>query len=68
MVQAKVKCPECKEMIEIDINDVEENDPFDCPECFEQLIVKIKGGKVKLITEKQKYFDESLSEFDEEDD
>ncbi len=29
MVQAKVKCPECKEMIEIDINDVEENDPFD---------------------------------------
>lgn len=63
----KAKCPECSEEIEVDKNEVEENDPLECPECFAQLIVKIKGGKIRLSTEKEKYFEESISEFYNED-
>ncbi len=63
----KVKCPECREEIDVDKNEVEENDSVECPECFEQLTVKIKGGKIKLATDKEKYFDESLNEFYDSD-
>lgn len=63
----KCKCPECEEEIEVDKNEVEENDHLECPECSERLIVKIKKGKIRLATEKEKYFDEGISEFYDSD-
>mgnify|MGYP001566287002 CR=1 FL=1 len=62
----KAKCPECDEQIEVDKNEVEENDTIECPECGEESTVKIKKGKIKLASQKEKYFEESLEEFVDE--
>ncbi|MFH1256262.1 MAG: sulfonate ABC transporter [Candidatus Diapherotrites archaeon] len=66
VLQMKVKCPECKEGFELSVNDYEEGDSVECPECSESLIVKVKQGKFKLMTEKAKYYDEDIGEYEED--
>ncbi len=63
----KVTCPECKESFDLSINDHDEGDDVSCPDCNEALIITVKGGRFKLIYEKEKYFDEDLELFEEED-
>ncbi len=58
----KVKCPECKEGFDLSVNDYEEDDLLQCPECTVDLVVKVNEGKFKLVTEKEKYFNEELDE------
>ena len=63
----KVKCPECKEAFDLSINDYDEGDDVFCPECNEVFIITVKSGRFKLVTDKEKYFDENLELFEEED-
>ncbi|MFH1588269.1 MAG: hypothetical protein ABIA76_02960 [Candidatus Diapherotrites archaeon] len=63
----KVKCPRCKEIINLDINEHEEGDEVECQECGERCIVLVNEGKFKLITERQKFLEES-DDFDTDDD
>jgi len=58
----RVKCPDCREKIEVDVNEYEEGDCIDCPECGLDLILEVKGGKFSATTEKAKYYDEDLEE------
>ena len=58
----KVKCPECKEGLELSVNDYEEDDLFQCPECTMDLVIKVDDGKFRLVTEKEKYYDKELEE------
>jgi len=55
-------CPSCKEMFGIDKNLYDEGDVLPCPECDTTLIIKVKGGKLSVKLETEKYDDE----FDEE--
>ena len=68
MALMKVKCPECHEEFELDNNEYDEHDRVECPECSADLLVKVKGGKFKLATDKEKYFDEDLNQFFVEED
>jgi ssDNA-binding Zn-finger/Zn-ribbon topoisomerase 1 len=64
----KVICPECKEDLDIDKNEYDEGDTVDCPECNESLKIKVKKGKFKLASDKARYFEEDLSDFEGTDD
>lgn len=61
----KSKCPECSTMIEVDINELEEGDIIECPECIEDLVIEIENGSVRLITEEEKKLKE-MEEIEEE--
>ncbi len=61
----KTKCPVCKTEIEFDSNDFDEGDIISCEECEEDLIVEIKGGSYRLVTDKQKKFEE-MEELEDE--
>lgn len=66
----KVKCPECKDALELSHNEHEEGDIIQCPECSVDLIVQVKGGKFRVVTEKERFFEETEGledEFFEED-
>ncbi|MDO8634334.1 MAG: hypothetical protein Q7K34_03515 [archaeon] len=62
----KVKCPECDEQIEVDKNEVDENDTVECSECGEESIVKIKKGKIRLASQKEKYFEEGIGDYSDD--
>lgn len=56
----KVKCPNCKEHFNLNMNQYEEGDSMECPECSEQLMVIVKNGKLAVETENAKYYEEEL--------
>src|SRR3989344_4017195 len=58
-----VECPECGEDFEIDKNEHDEGDSIDCPECGESSTIKIKKGKFKLASEKEKYYEVDVAEY-----
>jgi predicted RNA-binding Zn-ribbon protein involved in translation (DUF1610 family) len=64
----KVKCPSCEEVTELDVNEFEEGDDFTCTECGATHIIEVKNGKFRLISEKEKFFEEIEDEipFEEE--
>ncbi|HLC36570.1 MAG TPA: hypothetical protein VJK05_03100 [archaeon] len=62
----KVKCPSCEERIDINVNEFEEGDNFDCPECNSEYILKVKSGKFVLKPESSKYDNYSLEEYYDE--
>lgn len=62
----KVKCPGCKEGFEVSINEYDEGDLLECPECTIELSVVVKDGRLGVISEKEKYFAEELDEFADE--
>ena len=64
----KVECPECGEDFDIDKNEYDEGDTIDCPECNESLKIKVKRGKFRLASDKARYFEEDLSDFEGTDD
>lgn len=59
----KVKCPSCEESFELDVNEYDEGDAVDCPECGIALAVEVSGGKLKVVTEKERL----MEEIDEEE-
>ncbi|MFH1696539.1 MAG: hypothetical protein ABH854_01360 [Candidatus Diapherotrites archaeon] len=63
----KVKCPDCKELFELDINEHDEGDAVECPECYIECTVVVRGGKLALRSEKEKYFDNEDEFYDESD-
>jgi DNA-directed RNA polymerase subunit RPC12/RpoP len=63
----KVVCPDCKEPFDISPNEYDEGDDVECPECGMALIVEVKNGRLAVITEKAKYYDEELDEYFSED-
>ena len=62
----KVKCPDCDTRFDLDVNEYDEEDLVECPECAASLIVKVREGRFVLVPERQKYNDYSLEEFLEE--
>ncbi|MDO8628092.1 MAG: hypothetical protein Q7K42_06500, partial [Candidatus Diapherotrites archaeon] len=62
----KIKCTECDEKIDIDKNEYDEGEHIECPECFADLILKVKAGKFRAVSaDSEKY---SNTEFDYEED
>ena len=59
----KVKCPDCEVKIDLNVNEHEEEDFIDCPECSAALIVKVRGGRFVLVPEREKYDEYSLEEY-----
>ena len=53
----KVTCPDCKERFEISVNDYDEGDAVECPNCACDYTVKVNNGRFKLITDKEKYYE-----------
>ena len=64
----KVKCLDCDESFELDKNEYDEGDLTECPECAATFIIKVKNGKFALASEKDKYDEYDLSEFNEDED
>jgi DNA-directed RNA polymerase subunit RPC12/RpoP len=62
----KVKCPECEIKFDLDVNEHEEEDFIDCPDCSASLIVKVRGGRFVLVPEREKYEEYSLESYYEE--
>jgi len=60
----RVLCPDCKEPFEVSINDYDEGDCLECPECAIDLTVVVQSGKLKVKTERQRILEEE-SEFDQ---
>ena len=54
----KKKCPDCKETFEIDLDDYDEGDYVNCPECNLELVVIVENGKLRLKIAKEKEFEE----------
>ncbi|MFH1225623.1 MAG: hypothetical protein V1676_07550 [Candidatus Diapherotrites archaeon] len=63
----RVKCPECKEPFDLSVNDYDEGDSVECPECSSECTVTVKGGKLKLASEKEKYYDADDEFYGEEE-
>lgn len=59
----KVKCPDCETKFEMNVNEYEEEDFLECPECSAPLIVKVRNGKFVLMPEREKYDEYSLEEY-----
>ena len=66
----KIRCPDCKNPFEITQNEYDDGDYLECPDCSLDLVVKVKKGKIKVVTDKEKYYDEEEApeEFFEEED
>jgi len=59
----KVRCPDCKERFEITLEEFDEGDLMNCPECNLEMVVEVSEGKPKLRIAKEKAIDET--DFDE---
>ena len=59
----KVRCPDCKEKFEIELEEFDEGDLLNCPECNLELIVEVNEGLQKIRVSKEKAIEES--DFDE---
>jgi len=59
----KVRCPDCKERFEIDLEEFDEGDLLNCPECNLELIIEVNEGQSKIRVSKEKVMDET--DFDE---
>ena len=70
MTLMKVKCPECKIPLELEKNEYDEGDDYECPECGAHLLVVVTSGKFKLKSEKEKFYDEldEADDFSDEED
>jgi len=63
----KKTCVECRASFEAKLDDLEEGDAINCPECnLEFTIIADKKGKLKLIESKELEMEESEEEEDEE--
>lgn len=61
----EVKCPECKEMFDLDLNEFDEGDVVECPECGSESKVKVSGGKFKLASHREELHDFDEIEYEE---
>lgn len=62
----KMRCPDCKQRFEIELEDLDEGDAINCPECNLELVVEVSEGKTKLRIAKEKGIDEDEeTDFDE---
>ncbi len=59
----KVRCPDCKEKFEIELEEFDEGDLLNCPECNLELIVEVNEGQSKIRVSKEKAIEET--DFDE---
>ena len=63
----KVRCPDCKERFEIELEEFDEGDLLNCPECNLELIVEVNEGVSKIRISKEKAIEETdFGEFYEE--
>ena len=63
----KVKCPDCTEAFDLSVNEYDEGDALECPECKTELTVVVKRGKLGVIGEREKYYSEELDDLEEEE-
>lgn len=63
----KVKCPGCTEAFDLSVNEHEEGDALECPECGTELTVIVKNGKLGVMGEKEKYYSDELDGLEEEE-
>lgn len=59
----KVRCPDCRERFELDQHEYEEGDFLSCPECAIDLVIMVKKGKLKVVSDKEKFMEEESDEF-----
>ena len=62
MKPLKVICPDCDESFLVDQNKYDEGDLMECLECGATLLVEIKGGKIVLKSDNEKYYDEDIEQ------
>lgn len=55
------------EYFELDLNEHDEGDTVECPECTVESTVIVKGGRLALASDKEKYYDRSDEFYDESD-
>ena len=61
----KKTCPECRERFDINLNELEEGDLINCPECnLEFTVVVDSAGNAKLRLSKEVGIDEESEEMD----
>jgi hypothetical protein len=62
-------CKDCEVQFDVPVDDLEEGDPFDCPECgLEYTAVADTGGKLKLVESKRLEMENDEFELDEDED
>jgi DNA-directed RNA polymerase subunit RPC12/RpoP len=64
----KKTCVDCKTRFEFTIDDLEEGDPFDCPECGLEYTLIYKGDKPTLVESKTLEMDNDEFELDSSED
>ncbi len=59
----KVRCPDCKENFDLSVNQYDEGDAVECPECAMALVVAIKNGRLAVEAERAKAYN-AMEEFE----
>ncbi len=62
----KIRCPECEDIFSIELDEYEDGDYLNCPECNLELVVISHNGNLSVKPTKEKEFDESFDEFYDE--
>ncbi len=63
---AKFRCPDCKQRFDLEIEEYDEGDFLNCPECNLELVIELRKGKPTLKIAKEKDIDEEdETSFDE---
>jgi len=67
LLMPKFRCPDCKEWFDLEIDEYDEGDYVNCPECNLELVVELKSGKPRLKIAREKDIDEEdeVGSFDE---
>jgi len=60
----KIKCPECEESFSIEIDEFEDGDYLNCPDCNLEFVAVSNNGRLSVKTSKEKELEEDYNEFD----
>ena len=58
----KVKCPDCKQRFNVNMNEFDDGDLLNCPECNLEMTIILDCGKLNVLATKEKELEDD--EFD----
>lgn len=61
----KLKCPVCKDNVDVDEHQYDEGDFVKCEECSELLTLEVRKGQFTLVTDQEKKYEE-MEDLDDE--
>ena len=64
----KKTCVDCKTRFEVPVGDLDDGDPFDCPECGLEYTMVYEGTNPTLIESKQLEMEDEDFELDSDED